>query len=62
MTRRGAAALVLGGNRLCKRAAELATEFLFVAATATVTSRVENHKLKRAVFHIGDLVPAYNEG
>ena len=54
VTRCGAAALILGGTLLSKRAMELATEFLFVAATAGVNGRLRNKKLKSRAFHIAD--------
>ena len=52
LTRRGVAALILGGNLFSKRVMEVATEFLFVAATAAVNDRLKNHKLRRTAFHI----------
>jgi hypothetical protein len=54
--------MFLGGSLFCNRAVELATEFLFVAAIAAAGGRVENHKLKRIAFHIGDISCGYNEG
>ena len=50
--RRGTGELLLGGNLFCKRAVELATEFLFVAAAAVVNDRLKNQKLRRTAFHI----------
>jgi hypothetical protein len=55
VTRRGVAALILGGNLFSKRAMEFATEFLFVAATAVVNDRLKHHKLKSTAFRIADL-------
>ena len=52
VARRGVAELILGGNLFSKRAAEFATEFLFVAATAIVNDRLRNHKLRSTAFHI----------
>ncbi len=52
VTRRGVAALILGGNLFSKRAMEFATEFLFVAATAAVNDRLKNHKLNSTAFRI----------
>ena len=62
VTRRGVAALILGGNLFSKRAMEFATEFLFVAATAVVNDRLKNPKLRRTAFHIADssrLLPSF---
>jgi hypothetical protein len=52
VTRRGVAALILGGNLFSRRAVEFATEFLFVAASAVVNDRLKNHKLRRTALHI----------
>jgi len=55
VTRRGVAALILGGNLFSRRVMEVATEFLFVAATAAVNDRLKNHKLNSTAFRIAAL-------
>jgi hypothetical protein len=54
VTRRGEAALILGGNLGAIRTVELASEFLFVAAAAVENGRLKNNKLRRTTFHIAD--------